>query len=705
MVSLNSILTSGVILVIIIISLVTGCAIPPDPKCFFENKLCGGRKSSMFTGTWHEYYLRGISYLDCKCYKAAVNDLTVAIKKKPADKRALNIYGMHFINYFPNRERAMAYYFLQEYDNALKDLQKSIKDEPSDKAFFYLNKVRSSLNLQNVAPRPTKIILNPPLDKDETVWIKDNYLLVAGRIYDINYISNIEINSNSLFIDKSMQNIRFVKKIYLNSGKNEIVISVKNLMNKTAILKRTIFVDNSGPVIAIHPDSSEKTINGLLIDDSPIKLFKVNGKIVNLNKNNVFSIPIKKQVKRINLEAEDNLGNITRAKYQDVISFSTKKPLLVRNFQSKIINDYEIATINSFNSTTIQLKKITDGLKVFKNHINFDGVITSSKSISSFTIKIVDNLGKLIFTKTKNIGSLCHILHFCEDISLKQGHNIASIIAKNKNGLIHKKKINIYYQLPSIFHIHNRYNIKLLPLDYRNWHNEFSPLKQPDIRHILNNDNQLKPPKKSLFLNLFIEKINKTKRFQITFDDNLDDELLTQYDKSIISRKPADALLISDTWEDRHGIEISTRLVDIETSKIIDYENVEQKTSFFDVYIDKKNNKSLSYLAKRLTEKLCNKLPIIQGYLSGRSKNSIIVSFDQSELDRIQNKEAFDKIILGWPVLIYFFLHNYQKNNYTIGSDSYIIDHGRIDALLANGYRIKTQSNLNINNNIEVITK
>jgi len=666
--------------------------VPPDPECFFDGKRCGGRKSSMFTGRWYEYYQRGISYLDCECYEYALKDLSTSISIKTDDKRFLNTYGMHFIHYFPNRERGLTYYLLNQYGNALTDFENSIHSEPSEKAFFYIEKIRKQF--PKASPAGYKILLNPPFHIKKNLSIKQNKIILSGKIFDDHFISKLFINDKSLYINRSEKEIPFKKKLNLNNGINKITIEVHNLSGQKYITKRSVFVDNSGPLIVIHPDSSNKRIKGLLIDDSPIQSFTINAKNIQLSSDNHFSMRIYQSTNR--LKAIDKLGNITIANYSPFVSSHREKHYLAYNDFLLTKRDHSVFAKNSLpKSTKILLKGISNAEKVFRDHIKLDGIIRSELEIYSFTIDVINNEGHTIFTKSRQINNSCKQLHFSEDITLFKGNNNVTIKTKDASGQIFKRIISIEYQQPSIYQLSNRYKIKILPIDNQDWQNEFSIVNRPDILQIKNDNNQLSISKSIFFINQFMQNIDYQKRFQITCSDDLASDIDIFHDKQINKTKSQSphALLITDTWADRHGIEISTRLVDIETSTIMTYQNANKQTSIFDAYSDRNNKQMLSSLAARLTEKICHEFPLETGMIINKNKNSIVVSLEQKHL--------------GWPVLIYY--KKPKKNletGHSFGAEYIILDSSaRINYRLKTGYEILTQCHTMVNNEIEVYTK
>jgi len=611
------------------------------------------------------------------------------------DARFLNTYGMHFINYFPHRERGLTYFLLSQYREALTDLKLSIQSEPSDKAYFYLDKTREHLTESTKALPDVEdgIVLDKPFHTQKIISTKKNKLFISGKIYDKKYVSSLYINNQSLYINRSKKEISFKKQLNLKNGKNQITIEVHNLSGQKYTTERAVFVDNSGPLIVIHPESSDKIIKGTLIDDSPIQMFTINDKTINLTSDHNFSITTNQA--KIILKAMDTLGNITIAKYSPFTLKNEKLQLVQNNYLETMDDCFVIAKNSRPHSIKITLKGISNGDRVFQDYIKLDGFIRSAKEISLFYITVTKHNEQTIFTKKKHIYNTCQQLHFSEDITLFEGINIVSITAKNFSGNIKKKIISIEYEKPNIYQLRNRYRIKILPLDIYDLQKEFNIANQPEIIQIKNDNNQLSHSKRNIFINHLIKNINQQKRFQVICPDALINDLdiirNNQIDK--IKTQFPHALLITDSWEDRHGIEISTRLVDIDTSTIMTYQNANKQSSIFDAYTDRTNKKMLYSLSKRLAEKICHEFPLENGKIVSKNKSSIVVLLNQNHL--------------GWPVLIYY---KKKKRNpetgHSFGAEHIILDDSaRLNYRLKTGYEILTQCHTMVNKNIEVFTK
>jgi hypothetical protein len=128
---------------------------------------------NLHRGRWWNYYARGSWLLAAGHYDTALKDFNDAIDQRTRDRRDARTYGMHFMDYFPQRESGLAYCFLAEratdmsrkkelFGKAIAHLETSIDQAPSSKAKFYLKRATAGFW------RTTQEDTTPPV-----VWIKN----------------------------------------------------------------------------------------------------------------------------------------------------------------------------------------------------------------------------------------------------------------------------------------------------------------------------------------------------------------------------------------------------------------------------------------------------------------------------------------------------------------------------------------------------
>ena len=232
-----------------------GCAIKPGPPCS-KGGMVYGRTVGIFQGGWDDYYERALSYMEGECYDAALCDLDAAIAQKGADRRMARTFGMHFVDYFPHREKGLVFYLTGNDEAALEELELSIEQEKSDKALFYRDKVRERIMRKKgvEASLPRVVITSPRMlpGDGQTAWTADESVIVAGVAEDEQYVSEISMAGTPIFMDGSLRSAEFSEKLRLPQGRHEIEIVATNLLGRQGKEKFVLIVDRAGPALVVE---------------------------------------------------------------------------------------------------------------------------------------------------------------------------------------------------------------------------------------------------------------------------------------------------------------------------------------------------------------------------------------------------------------------------------------------------------------------
>ncbi len=85
-------------------------------------------------------------------YSEAIEKFDLALKVKSRDVKKIKTYGMHFIEYFPHREKGICYYYLGRIADARRELEISIRHQYSERAQNFLNKIGGGVKPTQVTP-------------------------------------------------------------------------------------------------------------------------------------------------------------------------------------------------------------------------------------------------------------------------------------------------------------------------------------------------------------------------------------------------------------------------------------------------------------------------------------------------------------------------------------------------------------------------
>ncbi|PXF57647.1 MAG: hypothetical protein C4B58_09145 [Deltaproteobacteria bacterium] len=654
------------ILLALILSLLNSCALQPGPVCVKHGKIYG-RTSGIFRSQWDDYYERALSYMEGECYQEALCDLNEALKQRFRDQWMARTYGIHFIDYFPHREKGLIHYLTGDYDAARSELELSLQHEPSAKAFFYLDRVRNRIMEQDkqVVSIPHLTVRLPSGGYDE-IWTRDDPVTFSGTAEDEQYISEIVLAGRPVFIEVSAKRVEFIEDLKLTQGRHEINITARNLLGGTAKRKISIHVDRTGPLIILEKFDPGVGIQGYIYDESGVSSLIVDGEpaFVPEGKEVAFSVSIRPGIKGMTILAMDRLGNQTQASVNAGISALSPYPLLMaQNLVDAAIYAVQASpALPSFKG--IQRPEITlsgwrDEETAFLERVYIDGQVRGQSNIEELTIN-----NTLVHQRAGRIISFNYL------IALKEGKNTIRIRARDESGNTSIKEIFITRRIPRVFQLEQRYSLAMYPFD-----------------------NTYLTAEPGLFQYLFLRDLADRNRFQIMVRKKLK-KILREQKLDLGSKsppqevKPPLSTLLGTIYETRNGIEIVTRLIDNKTSKIL---------AIKDVYSDSKDHSALKSLAGKLAEKFHREFPLIDAMITKITGEKLIAELGKGKAN------------MGWPLIVYR-EDEPRRNPVTgrmLGSDTRIIGDACIDQLMKGkcGATLASDQKLEIRTGDRLITQ
>jgi len=694
--------------------LFSACAVSSGHESCVRENTAYCTSDGNFTGQWYDYYERALSCMEGECYPAALADLEESIYRRSDDRRMARSLGMHFVDYFPHREKGLIHYLLGEDAAAESELELSIQQYPSAKALFYLDKVRkrimeksrgqgagsrgqvcvprlvvwgSGVRGQGSEESPLTSHLSP-LTPDLEIYTAADPVVISGIAEDEQYVSEIMLNNRPVFMEASGKSVSFRKEILLAEGKHRIDISAKNLLGGTAERRIILHADRAGPVITLTAADAENGIQGRIYDESGEIFLTADGKEfpVPKGKNVPFSIAVQAGTAYMLLSAKDKLGNQTEAEVS--IESPAEENLLMADAGTYV---FETAEKNAY--PKIILDEWQDRERVFLEHIQIKGKVRSENLIRSLNINdmpLIQDPGTVVY--------------FSYVMRLEEGENRIRIIAEDESGSAKSKVIAITREIPEAFKMKYRYCLALHPFDL-----------------LSITEKQAAETEANLFQHFFSKQFNDRKRFQIMmrkdgesvkriFNSPESDLNLILAGRSASVRQISDPLQIADAKTDRNrsaqirpdaavlgnlyktrnGIEIAARFVDIQSGEILAIE---------DAYSETADHAALASLSETLAEKFHRKFPMTDARITQIQADSCMI-----KPEKRQNETG--QIKMKWPLIVYRQTVPMPR----AGADAEIIGDARIDGISDEYYRIKMTApreiaNIGINEGDRIITR
>lgn len=610
-----------------------GCAVSRKVCVDGDVSYCEARGN--FTGRWYDYYERALSCMEGGCYSAALEDLEEAIRRRASDQRRARTMGMHFMDYFPHREKGLIHYLEGDYRAAKTELEQSLSQYPSEKARFYLDRVRAELFRQadRIPTKPRLTLTRPATPAGGVVWTRDDPIRVAGTVVDRDeFIGNIVINGKPAFIEASGPEVRFSEELVLAEGPHMIDVRARNLSGDMVWQRVPLRVDRSGPMIAVDRFVPGKIVSGKLLDPAGVAGFRINGQKVRLSGSG--PIPFKGMLrsKTVILTAVDGLGNETRVRLgENGGSRRASRGWLAMAAGDGIAADglfpYAIARAADA-PLAVDIRGFSDPQIVFSETIGVPVEVRSKAEIRHLSV----NGKAVVFPQGR-------IVSFNSFVRLKPGENRVTVMAADAKGRNVEKTLRIIRQIPEAFQLRHRYGISVHPFDFTE-----------------------SDPERVQFQHDLLAALLQPRRFRI----DVSDDLQTLLDRQRLDLGEGadwaspDAVLLGVIHETRDGIEAAARLVHIETRETL---------AAADVYAPSPDREALAAMGRRLSEKFLRQFPLLAAEIVDVSGGRVRIALPDHQP---QGKT----LPRSWPLLVYRLAENGDPS---MGADARIVG----DALVA----------------------
>jgi tetratricopeptide (TPR) repeat protein len=603
-----------------------------------------------FRNRWWNYYERAQSFAEGEFYDEALADLKQAIRQREEDQRMARTYGMHFVDYFPHRELGIVYFSMGRYKEAEEELEKSLSQVDTGRAKYYLNEARKALlESSSEDTAPPAINITSTSEPEATNSFK---LTLEGEVEDDTYASKIAINDEPLFVELSSKTLPFSREIKLKKGINEIKIKSTDLLGKETEKKVKVIGDFEGPALNIDnysdgQETGEKSIllKGAMADATGIVSLKVNDTVLAYDKEKEVEFAVNLDLKdgdtRISLAATDIAGNTTTneltltyvpklakkgSKYAKAVSArpDLREPIRLALNGSGILDTGQglFYASSSSNETEaafrLNIKDLTDTQKVYFDTIYIDGSASGSNKITSVKI----NSSPLLIVPGKTI-------YFNQLIELKPGENKITLEVTDEKGRSLTRAINIIRDVPKVHQIGSRMSIAVLPFERTGEASSTGDIVYDNLINAFVEQNRFNIVTRGDELNAVLREL------KLSQTDLVDQSNAVKVGKLVA----AEGILMGTIRETKDSIEIYARLVNTETSIILEAR---------DVYGQDKSLSQVQYLTNGLALKLKNSFPLIEGIVVKTTGNNVYVDF--GSIQGIKKQMKFIVFREGKPI-------------------------------------------------------
>lgn len=267
--------------------IVAGCAAEQGARQG-EDGEAYGTTEGVFRGRWWSYAERGSSYLAGKYYEEAKSDLEKALQGRSEDTWRARTYGLHFVEYFPNRELGIAEFHLGDLEAAEAALKTSLDSVDTERAHYYLDLVRR----EKIAKGTVKDSTEPEI----TTTIESGQIM-ASRELDFELdtkddvgVAEVTVNGEEVYqrgASEANEVLASKKEVILDEGTHTIQVAAKDLADKEVIKEVEVTVDLTGPTIGVFSpieptvtDHGTVSLEGATVDKNGVVSVAVDQTLV-----------------------------------------------------------------------------------------------------------------------------------------------------------------------------------------------------------------------------------------------------------------------------------------------------------------------------------------------------------------------------------------------------------------------------------------
>jgi len=573
-----------------------GCAVSPAPIYERDGERYGVVAGS-FRERWWGYFERGESYAQGGYWREAIADYEAAIDQRPADRRRARTYGLHFVDYFPNRELGIALLAVGDYQAALQHLERALEQEPSARGYYFLDRAREEMLRREGGDRvpPTLAITGPT----GTVITREPTLVIDGIATDDRYVERVRVGDGVVPQQVSTPEVHFQQRVPLHAGDNAIVVEARDLMGETARDVVHAVADFQGPqviVAAIEPQGPGKvTLAGRVADGTEVVSFTVGGQELPLVGGG-FTTTVSMAEKGVPFEAEDRAGNITHGTIPlaPLLAWVPARP--TRLAASKAM----AAGRGGGNpAPVLDLQGWEDVAQVRVDRIYLDGSVSDDRAVTGLSVNgqaVLSARGRMVF--------------FGQFVDLVEGDNAVVVRAADGDGNAIESTVHIRYEPPEVEAIGARAHLTALPFERHGELSEtISALANEDFLAALADRGRFRLVERERLDALLVEQ-------RLTAEGLADPDLAVRVGRLIT----ADLVLAGSAFRHREGVELFTRLINVETGAVL-------ATS--DVFGTDLEPRGVRRLCQGLAFKVEREFPLVHGWIVKRDGTRLVTDLGQ----------------------------------------------------------------------------
>lgn len=235
--------------VMLLCSMAVGCA--TDNAAVRERDgVAYGVTEGVFRGRWWSYYERGVSFLSGQFYEEARADFEQALAGYSRDTWRARTYGLHFVEFFPNRELGVAYFQLGRLDEAEQVLRRSLDFVDTERAHYYLDQITKERIRQGQVQDMGDPAMTVDAPMGAIVAVRQVPLQITAQ--DDVAVGCVMVNGKQYYQRGSQEQLAFSEELLLKEGPQTIQLEAMDLADKKTVQEYAVTVDLTGPNVGLY---------------------------------------------------------------------------------------------------------------------------------------------------------------------------------------------------------------------------------------------------------------------------------------------------------------------------------------------------------------------------------------------------------------------------------------------------------------------
>lgn len=314
-------MSKRLILVIPLVAVVLSCG--TTDTTYVKDGTDYSAVEGVFRGRWWSYYERGVNLMRGGFYEAAAADFRKAIDGRSRDSWQARTYGLHFVEYFPNRELAVALQKLGRFEESQMYLERSLKRIDTARAHHYLDLAKREQIARGSMTDKSAPSLS--INLDDRILTADLDVAMQISSTDDTGVEVMTVNGEELYQRGSAEAISYESTVSFGEGTHQITIEATDLADKVTTVTREVTVDLTGPTVGIREpeaalitEASSVRLIGTTVDVNGLDTIRLDDRVLEeatTGQNRLgfdTALPLQDGENTFVLMASDRAGNETR---------------------------------------------------------------------------------------------------------------------------------------------------------------------------------------------------------------------------------------------------------------------------------------------------------------------------------------------------------------------------------------------------------